>query len=100
MGELVTEQVEKEQTDSEWRKFHERGNGNGRQEPTAQQKSYLNFLAKAAGVEVDVSKLKDRNQASRLIDSLKNARSSGRGTAALGWRSSLIPYCRKSALNG
>jgi hypothetical protein len=78
MEEAVTERIEKEKADSQWREFHE-ANEKKRREPTGQQKAYLSFLAKAAGVEVDVSKLKSRAEASRLIDSLKRRRSQKTG---------------------
>lgn len=78
MNEAVTERIEKEEADKQWSKFHA-ANRKERQEPTGQQKSYLNFLAKAAGVEIDVSKIRDREEASRLIDNLKRSRRPGNG---------------------
>jgi len=79
MNEAVTERIEKEKIDSQWNDYHEAENGKEKLEPTGQQKSYLNFLAKAAGIKIDVSKIKDRNQASRLIDNLKKLRGSRNG---------------------
>lgn len=83
MQEAVLDRIQKEKTEDEWKKFHnEEANGKaGNAEPTPQQKGYIAALARAAGLSVDVSKVRDRQSASTLIERLRllARRSNGNG---------------------
>ncbi|MBI4127686.1 MAG: hypothetical protein HY459_01305 [Parcubacteria group bacterium] len=68
------EQVVKQEKRSE-----QRINRGAADEPSARQRAYIQALASAAGLKMDVSTIVDRQKATRIIDSLKllNARASG-----------------------
>ena len=81
MNETKLEHVEASQTDKPL-------NGNrganavesgSRNEPTERQIGYIQSLAQRTGLQLDVSKIRDRDQASRMIAHLKllNARMNG-----------------------
>lgn len=57
----------------------EQTNGGIADEPSARQKAYIQALARAAGLKIDMSTIQDRQKATRIIDSLKllNARANG-----------------------
>ena len=64
-------------------------------EPSEKQKEYIVALAKEVGLEVDVSRLKDRKKASLLIDRLKqlNRQMNGHSNerkAAFGFATQLV----------
>lgn len=61
------EQAIKQERETE----QQRTGGNDAGEPSARQKAYIQALAKAAGLTVDVSTIGDRQKATRIIDSLK-----------------------------
>lgn len=60
-----------EQVVKQERRSEQRINRGAADEPSARQKAYIQALASAAGLKMDVSTIVDRQKATRIIDSLK-----------------------------
>lgn len=83
MNEVVTEQVQKEQTDRQWdRYYRQKDDGNAQvQKPSEKQKTYIVQLGRRVGLKIDLSRVDSREAASRLIDQLRqlHGRMNGNG---------------------
>lgn len=72
MEEAVLERIQKDKEDRQWDKYHANvGQKNGKDKPSEKQRAYIAALGRTAGLNVDVSKIEDSEQASRLIERLK-----------------------------
>ena len=73
MNEVVTEQVQKEQTDKQWDRYYsQKGDGNAQaQKPSEKQKTYIVQLGKRVGLKIDLTRVDSRGAASRMIDHLR-----------------------------
>ena len=60
-----------EQVVKQERRNEQRTSGGIADEPSARQKAYIQALARAAGLKMDVSTIGDKAKATRIIDSLK-----------------------------
>ena len=71
--QVVKERVRKDSTDGQWNEFHTASElaNKERGPPSEKQKQYIFALGKAVGMKIEVSKIADREQASRLIERLK-----------------------------
>lgn len=82
MEEVILEKIEKNEADEKWNKHNEaEAKENGEVQPSKRQKAYIEALARSVGLKVDVSKMGNREEASRLIENLKlmNRRTNGNG---------------------
>lgn len=68
-----------EQVRKSERRSEQKVNGEAVEEPSARQKAYIQALARAAGLNMDIATIQDKQKATRIIDSLKllNARTNG-----------------------
>lgn len=79
--EAVVETAQKNQTDEQWNKYNETENSNKDVPPSERQKGYITALAKNVGLKIDITKVKDKKEASVIIERFKQLNRQMNGNA-------------------
>lgn len=78
MQEVVLERIEKDAVEKQWEEYHDAKRESG-QAISPRQRAYIVALAREAGLSVDASQVKSREEASHLIERLKAMNGSTNG---------------------